>query len=75
MEYQKFIRTLCADILNGKRDYSNITSNRDFFYIQYVFLKMGKMDRVIEMGKIAHDKNIKNGIDINFDRTSAYKNK
>lgn len=64
MEYRNFIKQLIADILNGKKDYSNITSARDFFYIQYTFLKMGKIPRVREMGLIAREKNLKNGIDI-----------
>lgn len=67
MEYREFIRQLIADILNNKKDYSYITSNRDFFYVQYTLLKMGKIDRVIEMGEIAHNRNISNGINLELD--------
>ena len=64
MEYRNFIRQLTADILNGKKTYEDITSNRDYLYIQTIFSKMGKIDRVIEMGRLMGIKNRANGIDI-----------
>ena len=73
MDYRSFIRQLTADILNGKKDYSNITSARDFLYIQYTFSKMGLWERVREMGRIANDKNISRGINIEEDKRNPYK--
>ena len=65
IDYRQFIKQLTADILNGKKTYTDITSNRDYLYIQCIFSKMGHIDRVIEMGRLMGIKNRANGIDIN----------
>ena len=55
------IKILAADIINGKTNATSISDPRIFLIIQTILMKMGYIDLVKQMGKIARQRLIDKG--------------
>lgn len=53
IDYKKKIQLLTSEILNKKKEYKDISSWEEFYSVQRILYKMGRMELVKEMGLYA----------------------